>query len=267
MADYITSENLEFIVKQNEEIRQDVESELFLLLSRYNLREGIKSEEKFAINILKQHGLIQIPIENKYWGGAIYFIDDKVVPVINTALPRANQYFIAWHEVYHLMYGKRDAESIYEVSTELNTAERKADYFAARALLGNVYNYYVTLNKSDFLDRIALCMDLYRVPYKAVLIQLYEDAKAAGNKELTELIFRNFDLKNEDWVKRFRKLGLDEELVTPSYVLNLSYLEEKINEQKELDMEVSAHEYNLQYLEKLKKQIKNDVYKGAAMNE
>lgn len=28
----------------------------------------------------------------------------KRIPLINTALPRANQYFTAWHEIYHLLF-------------------------------------------------------------------------------------------------------------------------------------------------------------------
>ena len=47
-----------------------------------------------------------MPIEDKYWSGAIYVKEGKIIPVINTALPRANQYFAAWHEIYHLLFDK-----------------------------------------------------------------------------------------------------------------------------------------------------------------
>lgn len=262
MADYITAENLESVVKQNEAIKESIDRELFLLLNQFNIREGVKSEEKLAFKILKQNGLIQLPIENKYWSGAIYFIGDKKIPVINTALPRMNQFFTAWHEVYHLMYEHKNTEGMYEISTDMSSTERKADYFAAKALIGNVYSYYIELNIEDFLDKVACCMDLYRVPYKAVLIQLYEDAKAAGNKELLELIIENFDLKAEDWNIRFRKLGLDEELVTPSYVVNVGYLEDKIREKEKNEPEISAHGLNIQYLKELKEKIAQNMYKG-----
>ena len=100
MADYITSDNLNEIVEQNIEIKGEINNKLLFFLERYNVREGIKSEEKLAFKILKQHGLIQMPIENQYWCGAIYRVGDKRVPVINTALPRVNQFFAAWHELY-----------------------------------------------------------------------------------------------------------------------------------------------------------------------
>ena len=119
MSDYITADNLEVIVEQNEKIRDSIKRKLTLLLEQYNLREGIKSEEKLAFKILKQHGLIQLPIENTYWSGAIYYRGGKRIPVINTALPRMNQFFTAWHEVYHLIYGEDEERSIYQISTDL----------------------------------------------------------------------------------------------------------------------------------------------------
>ena len=200
--------------------------------------------------------MIQLPIENTYWSGAIYYRGNKKIPVINTALPRMNQFFTAWHEVYHLIYGEDEVRSIYQISTDLKMTERKADYFAARALMGNVYSYYVELSNDDFIDKIAQCMDMYQVPYKAILIQLYEDAKAAGNHVLLKEIIDNFDSKEQDWISRFRRLGLDEELVTPSNVVNISYLEGKINRRKDEEEEVSVHEVNERYFMNLKERIK-----------
>lgn len=42
-------------------------------------------------------------------------------------------------------------------------------------MLGNVYNYYNSLSEEDnFINKIIYCMDLYKGPYKAILINLYE---------------------------------------------------------------------------------------------
>ena len=262
MSDYITADNLELIVEHNEKIKVEVSNELIFLMQQFNIREGVKSEAKLAFKILKQYGLLQVPIENKYWSGAIYQSNDKRIPVINTALPRMNQYFAAWHEVYHLIYGKNENAEVYEINVEPSKIERKADYFAAKALMGNVYNFYVELKNEKFLDKIAQCMDLYQVPYKAILIQLFEEAKLFGNKELMNVILDNFDLKDIDWSVRFEKLGLDKELVTPSYVINLEYLENKMREKMHDELEVSAHRYNLYYLEELQKKMKNLIYGG-----
>lgn len=42
----------------------------------------------FLVNdivILQGFGLIQMPIEDKFWSGAIFVKDGKVIPVLNTA--------------------------------------------------------------------------------------------------------------------------------------------------------------------------------------
>ncbi len=267
MADYITSDNLNEIVEQNIEIKGEINNKLLFFLERYNVREGIKSEEKLAFKILKQHGLIQMPIENQHWCGAIYRVGDKRVPVINTALPRVNQFFAAWHELYHLMFEGDGNEEVYQVSADLNRTERKADYFAAKALVGNVYNTYIELKNMEFMDKIAVCMDIYQVPYKAILIELYEEAMLADNRKLQGLIMDYFDRRDEDWNMRFQQLGLDEELVTPSYIVNFGYLEDKINEKRAEEPEVSAHELNWQYLRELKERVKNTMYGGAIRDE
>ncbi len=267
MADYITSDNLNEIVKQNVEIKGEIDNKLLFFMDRYNVREGIKSEEKLAFKILKQHGLLQLPIENQYWCGAIYDVGKKRIPVINTALPRMNQFFAAWHELYHLMFEENKSEKVYQISADLNRTERKADYFAAKALVGNVYNTYTELKNMDFIEKIAVCMDIYQVPYKAILIELYEEAMFADNRKLQKLIIEYFDRRDEDWIARFQQLGLDEQLVTPSYIVNFGYLEDKINEKRSEEPEVSAHELNWHYLGKLKERVKNIMYGGAIQDE
>ena len=149
----------------------------------------------------------------------------------------------------------------------MNRTERKADYFAAKALVGNVYNTYIELKNMEFMDKIAVCMDIYQVPYKAILIELYEEAMLADNRKLQGLIMDYFDRRDEDWNMRFQQLGLDEELVTPSYIVNFGYLEDKINEKRAEEPEVSAHELNWQYLRELKERVKNTMYGGAIRDE
>lgn len=257
MSDYITVDNLDEIVEQNRSIKKGIEEKLNKLYEVYNKREMVKSESKFAFKILKQEGLLQIPIANKYWGGAIYCVDGKKIPVINTALPRVNQYFVAWHEVYHLLYDTWSNKNVHEVTTELMSSERCADYFAAKALMGNVYHYYLGLKKDEFLDKIAMCMDLYQAPYKAILIQLYEESKEHDDSAFQQVILQYFDRKDIDWKERFQRLGLDEEAIMPSNVIYLGDLEEKIQLRINDEPDVSVHKMNLRYLGKLKERIKN----------
>lgn len=258
VADYITTGNLQLVIETNKRISNEIDEELLYLFKQFNIKKGVKSEEKLAFHILKQYGLIQLPIDNKYWSGAIFYRNGKKIPVINTALPRMNQFYTAWHEVYHLIYDKENENDMYEITTELSLSERRADYFAAKALMGNVYNYYMELAGRDFLEDIAYCMDLYQVPYKAILIQLYEDAERYKNYDLKIKIEKYMDVHDIDWISIFDRIGLDKQLVMPSYVVNFGILEENIQDKMLAEPEISAHEINMRFLNNLKAEIKKN---------
>lgn len=200
------------------------------------------SMPQLAIMLLQEYGLIQIPIEDKYWSGAIFIKDGKTVPVINTALSRANQYFTAWHEVYHLLYDKISFDHIIESESILE--ERKAEYFAACMLLDGVERYFNELCDPDYISKIFNWMAMFQAPYKAVLISLYEHAFQSENEKLCSKIRSAFDLQFDDISDRFRNLGLDDSLVKPSYVLNTMTLKEKISDQKLQNPELTFHQDN-----------------------
>jgi Zn-dependent peptidase ImmA (M78 family) len=93
--------------------------------------------EEQALEILKEHDLIEIPIPDENWGGAIRkFHNEKRLPIINTAQPRLYQYFIYWHEIYHLTEHEEKIihNQNYEILTDFNLSERKADYFASQMI-------------------------------------------------------------------------------------------------------------------------------------
>ena len=182
-----------------------------------------------------------------------YVKDGKRIPVINTALPRANQYFTAWHEIYHLLFDYVSLDHFIEADQTLE--ERKAEYFAAKMLLNDVERYYAELSEMDFLSRIFCCMSAYQAPYKAVLISLYEYAEKIGFKKLQDQIREVFDLQINDLADRFKSLGLDDSLVKPSYVINTGYLQGKIREQKKENPELTYHEDNEVFLENIKKEL------------
>mgnify|MGYP007122029359 FL=1 len=52
----------------------------------------------------------------------------------------------------------------------------------------------------------------------------------------------------EDIAHRFRNLGLDDSLVRPSYVVNVSLLQEKINKMISNEPEVEYHKDNEAFL-------------------
>ena len=141
MSELITAENIDMVIKKNSEIKEEVLSQAIKLRSNPEIMQ-VASPPQLALLILKGFGLIQMPIEDKYWSGAIFVKDGKYIPVLNTALPRANQYFTAWHEIYHLIFDKVSFNHFIEIDNMLE--ERKAECFAACMLLKGVERYYAT---------------------------------------------------------------------------------------------------------------------------
>lgn len=162
--------------------------------------------------------------------------------MINTALPRANQYFTVWHEIYHLLFDEVSFDHLIE--SEILMEERKAEHFAALMLLGNLMPYFEGLKDMEFQAKAFQCMNAFQAPYKAVLISLYESAVKNGNTAIAEEVKENFDVQVEDIAQRFRDLGLDDSLVRPSYVVNVSPLQEKINKTIRNEPEVEYHKDN-----------------------
>lgn len=252
MSELITAENLNLVIKKNREIREEVSTQAIKLQMNSSIMK-VASAPQLALIILQGFGLIQMPIEDKYWSGAIYVKDGKIIPVVNTSLPRANQYFAAWHEIYHLIFDKVSFDHFIEADNILE--ERKAEYFAACMLLTGVDRYFMELPEMDFVSKIFCCMSVFQAPYKAVLVSLYEYAIKSENEKLCSKIKEVFDLQFEDLPNRFRMLGLDDSLVTPSYVVNTSSLQERIQRIRAANPDVHYHKDNEEYLKNIMAEI------------
>lgn len=245
----ISKENLSETIKLNKQ----VEDEIFRLIQYVEMiykEIRIQSPEKQALQILRQHYFLQIPIPDQDFGGAIKVLPNgKKLFIINTAQPRVYQYFMYWHEIYHLL--EQSTES-HIITLDFDLSERKADYFAAQMLLGkDVYRYFMNLQEpNDFLERIMICIDMFKAPYKAVLIQLYEDAVAEGNTLLQEEIEQYFDeqLTESQLEDYFKKLNLDSSLIQPSNILDMSVLLNAIQSKQEAYPEVPTYSEHLEFL-------------------
>lgn len=252
MSERITAANIDLVIKKNQEIRDEV-SEQAMKLQMNPAIMKVASTPQLALLILQGFGLIQMPIEDKFWSGAIYVKDGKIIPVINTALPRANQYFAAWHEIYHLIFDTVSLDHFIESDNMME--ERKAECFAASMLLTGVDRYFIELPEMDFVSKIFLCMSVFQAPYKAVLVSLYEYAVQSRNEILGKKIKEVFDLELEDLPQKFRLLGLDDSLVRPSYVINTSSLQERIKRSKTANPELDYHKENEEFLINIMKEI------------
>ncbi|MBU5469358.1 hypothetical protein KQI85_03085 [Falcatimonas sp. MSJ-15] len=253
MSEKITADNLDEVVKKNAAIRAETENLVLQIKTKCN-KLSVQSTALLAIQMLRENGLIMMPVDNPYFGGAIYVKDGKKIPFINTAQPRANQYFTAWHEIYHLIFDKISFDHVINVDAYME--ERKAENFASQMLLGNLLPYYLELPKEmEFISKVCCCMDVFQAPYKAIMISLYETAVQSSNEILKSNIKANFDNSLKNISILFEKNGLDSNLVLPSNVINLGMIEMKVREAICEEDEIKYHRDNLRSLEKIKEEI------------
>lgn len=259
MSELITAANTDSVIKKNNEIRNEVSGQTMKLQMNPAIMK-VASRPQLALLILQGFGLIQMPIEDKFWSGAIFVKNGKIIPVLNTALPRANQYFTAWHEIYHIIFDKVSFDHFIERDNTIE--ERKAECFAASMLLADVDRYFIELPEMDFVSKIFLCMSVFQAPYKAVLLSLYEYAIRSENETLAKRIKEVFDVEFEDMPQRFQELGLDDSLVKPSYVVNASSLQERIRRSEVTNPELNYHKDNEEFLKNIMKEIFMITRKG-----
>ncbi|WP_411344399.1 hypothetical protein ACE3MZ_23020 [Paenibacillus sp. WLX1005] len=250
----ITSENLDVTIQRNQQIAREVEQHIQYIETRIIKWKYLPVEQQ-ALEILKEHHLIELPIPDEDWGGAIRtFANGRIVPIINTAQPRVYQYFIYWHEVFHVTEYEEMQQHTkdYAIFTEFDLNERKADYFASQMIFGqsDLYDYYHSLQYDDFHVNIAHCIKSFKAPYKAVLIQLYQSASQQRNESLKAIIKANFDtrLTTEQWSHLFQQYSLDDSLIKPSFVLNLSPIKSAIQTEIKQHPDVAMYRENLDYV-------------------
>lgn len=253
MSERITSENLDQVIKENKKIALEIEN-CCNDIRAFNNPLRISTPSTLGFRILGKHNLILFPCDNPYWSGAIFIRDGARIPVINTALPRVNQYFAAWHEVYHILFDKMSFD--HAINNENYMEERKAELFAARMLIGDVNSYYNSLVDNCFEDKIFRCMAMFQAPYKAILIALYEEAVNNNNEQLQQEIKGIFDNHISNLPERFSALGLDDTLVLPSYIVNAESLASLINRSIEENPDSSCHRDNKVFFERTVSKLK-----------
>ena len=252
MSEKITSSNLDSVIQKNREIREEIDRFSVLVRSNSALMEA-DSVPQLGLFILQKWGGILFPVEDPYWSGGIFVKDGRMVPIINTALPRVNQYFTAWHEVYHMLFDRVSFDHL--IGADNTMEERKAECFAASMLLSGLTRYYENLHDMDFISKIFYCMSMFQAPYKSVMISLYEFADQNNNHELMKLVKDNFNRQFYDLPKTFRLLVLDDNLVRPSYVVNTNSLRGKIREQIKNKPDLSYHRSNEAQLDQILEEL------------
>ncbi|SKA03535.1 ImmA/IrrE family metallo-endopeptidase [Selenihalanaerobacter shriftii] len=176
-----------------EEIIKNIRSDLYKEIKKealYVLDEFAGANDKaLKDNIFrlieeeKKVDLLRFPIEDDDLCGFICQHRGQTFIYINTYLPYEKQIFAAAHELYHLHNnGKRELlhRITLEEKAEINLGESKANLFAALLLVPDSSLEeelkLLKVNKASNLDllKIIKLMDTFAVPYKTIILRLYE---------------------------------------------------------------------------------------------
>ena len=76
MSELITAPKPGTCYKKNQEIKKEVLSQAIRLQTNPSVMK-VASAPQLALLILQGFGLIQMPIEDKFWSGAIFVRDEK----------------------------------------------------------------------------------------------------------------------------------------------------------------------------------------------
>lgn len=218
-------EDLPQVIEENKQISSEVSIVVNQYFQTYHPKgwNRIDGARKF---IEQNHYLIEAPVNDTTFGGFIRTTHrNRHICYINTAEPRMYQNFVLFHELFHLISLQEEMGEFHLVTAELDNEsnERKADYFASLMLI-NEHEIKAFFsgpeNKAESIfDKILLCMFAFKVPYKAILIRLFE-------LELIDIdsLKEYFDLK-VNFSKEFNRIGKDESILEASKVRNFRCLE------------------------------------------
>lgn len=156
-----------------------VQDDIFSILKNYARTKGISLE------------LLRFPVKDEDFCALTCVRKEKIFVYINSWLPLSKQIFAAAHELYHIwcFIEEKDA-SVLRKGSLLNASDmdedvknnedREANAFAgmllvpSKILFEQMKIYGISREKQNLEDIIQL-MAIFSVPYKAVLLRLYEE--------------------------------------------------------------------------------------------
>ena len=70
MSEFITAENLDLVIRKNREIKDEITAQAVKMQTNQVLMQAAPTPQ-LPLLILQRFGLIQLPVEDKFWSGAI----------------------------------------------------------------------------------------------------------------------------------------------------------------------------------------------------
>lgn len=156
-----------------------IQDDIFSILTNYARKKGIMLE------------LLRFPTKDDDFCALTCIQKGKIFVYVNSGLPLSNQIFAAAHELYHIWrFVEAKDESVLRRGSFLSAAtmdedaksneDQEANAFAGlflvpyNALCEQMKIYEIPMKKQSLEDVVRL-MAIFSVPYKAMLLRLYEE--------------------------------------------------------------------------------------------
>lgn len=173
----------ETLFSQEQDVFKDIESKALYQLQELNTAQVVQDDIFRILKNIKGLHLLKFPIEDQDLTAFTIQKEDTFI-FINSHLPLEKQIFGAAHELYHVLYpnGDNKKEEVLkdiEVSFNGDLSEKKANSFAAcflvpkHHLIQTINNLKINKEAIELIDIIKL-MDVFAVPYKSLILRLYE---------------------------------------------------------------------------------------------
>ncbi|MDI3548603.1 MAG: hypothetical protein PWR10_2255 [Halanaerobiales bacterium] len=175
----------ETIKKVRPDLYEDIKKEVLFFQEKYTgARDKVLQDDIFRI-IEEMEGidLLLFPIEDEELCGFICEYKGQTFIYINTYLPYEKQIFAAAHELYHFIKnGHKELlhRKIIDDDEKIDLEESKANLFAALLLvpdesLRKELDLLKVKSDKDIDElKIIKLMDTFAVPYKTIILRLYE---------------------------------------------------------------------------------------------
>ena len=156
-----------------------IQDDIFHIIENYVLQHGMRLE------------IFRYPLGDADFCACTFLRAGRVFVVLNSAMPLSKQIFAAAHEFYHLYNYFEDYDPTYQQhasildSATMDEETTKLEDMEANAFAGLILaptrsiheqmSIYQIYRDSIGLQDILMLMEIYAIPYKAMVLRLFED--------------------------------------------------------------------------------------------
>ena len=241
------------LYKQNVKRFQKLKEEAKTLNILYNGSNIIQDDiyivlKNYVSKNDKHLELFRLPIQDDDFCAFTCIREGKLFTVLNSWLPISKQIFATAHELYHVWLYISDQDDSLSNNGSLLRSENMDDDTATREdkeanafaglllvpdlqLLEQIEIYGIDKSKLD-LDSVVKLMDIFAVPYKAIVLRLFEE-NIISEKNAIQLLKEGtierieFSMQSQNVGERWKKRTFDE--------IDLGVVENRLKQNKEAD--------------------------------